>query len=105
MATIIYDKTLGPEDALEITEHIIEVQNRSFMLGLALLLPLYIVEGIYSNYTQAQDRLLHVIIAFLKRDKPRPTWRLIVDALQTKTVNNSRLGNKLKEIYDVTSGI
>ncbi|CAI8049102.1 hypothetical protein GBAR_LOCUS27042, partial [Geodia barretti] len=77
------DKTLRPDDAVKILEELLPAQNKSHMLGLALKLPLPIVETIHSHYQNPQDRLLHVIIAFLEQMGPRSTWRVIVEALRS----------------------
>ena len=57
------------------------------MLGLMLNLPLREVEAIFTKYSDPRDRLLHIIIAFLRQAEPRPTWRVIVGALRSPIVN------------------
>ena len=56
------------------------------MLGLGLKLPLRDVEAIHSLYQNPRDRLLHVIIAFL-RQGDSPSWKTIVEALRSPKVN------------------
>ena len=57
------------------------------------------VEAIQTTYQQPKDRLLHIIIAFLNQTQPRPTWRAIIKALRTKTVNLPRLASSLEETH------
>ena len=61
------------------------------MLGLMLNLPLREVEAIFAMYSDPRDRLLHIIIAFLRQAEPRPTWRVIVGALRSPVVNQTAL--------------
>ena len=80
------DKTLVPDDAGEIAQELNDAMSESFPLGLQLKLPLSEVEAIHSQYQRPRDRLLHVIIAFLKQTEPRPTWRVILKALRSSSV-------------------
>ena len=98
------DPTLYPDDAVGILEEILPAQNSSFELGLKLRLPYYVVEGIHLTHSNPQSRLLRVILSFLKVE-PRPTWKVIVDALRSPAVNLPRLANAVeaKHFPDPTS--
>ena len=74
-------------------------QNQSFALGLKLMLPLHVVEGICEVHTQPRDRLLRVIIEFLKQEPTGPTWRVIVDALRSPLVNLPRLAKRVEAAH------
>ena len=93
------DETLCPDDAGNIVEEILEAQNHSSFLGLRLGLPLHVVEAIHSRYQDPKDRLLHVIIEFLKQAEPRPTWRVIVDALRSPLVNVTSLAKRVETVH------
>ena len=93
------DETLYPDDALKILVEILEAQNNSFYFGLSLGLQLHVVEAIHSRYQEPKDRLLHVIIEFLRQAKPIPTWRVIVDALRSPAVNLPRLAGKVEAAH------
>ena len=95
----LLDATLVPDDAVDILEELLPAQNHSFELGLRLRLLPYKVEGIHSTHRDPKDRLLHVILAFLNQAKPRPTWRVIVDALRSFAVNLPRLANKVEAAH------
>ena len=84
---------------MDIVEEILPAQNDSFELGLRLRLPHHEVEGIHSTHSDPRSRLLHVILAFLNQAKPRPTWRVIVDALRSPAVNLPRLADKLEAAH------
>ena len=93
------DATLVPDDAVDILEEILPAQNRSFELGLRLKLPHHEVEGIHSTHIDPRSRLLHVILAFLNQAEPRPTWRVIVDALRSPAVKLPRLADKVEAAH------
>ena len=57
------------------------------MFGLKLKLPLAEVDSIHSTSSNPRDRLLQVIIAFLKQVQSRDQWKIIVDALNNPVVN------------------
>ena len=103
------DETLKPNDAVKVLEEILEAQNRCYMLGLLLEVPEHIVERLHKQYPNPCDCLLHVLIEFTKQTKPRPTWRLIVDALKSPAINLSRLAEKVESAHfpacDVSQGI
>ena len=94
-APAVHD-TLQPDDARIILEALLDAQNHSFMLGLMLNLPVREVEAIFTKYSDPCDRLLHIIIAFLRQAEPRPTWRVIVDALGSPIVNLTALARRVE---------
>ena len=93
------DDTLHEDDAVNILEALLEAQNRSFELGLKLKLPVYEVEAICERYSNPRDRLLHIILAFLRRAEPRPTWRVIVDALRSPIINLPALARRVEAAH------
>ena len=93
------DETLKPEDAGKILEELVDAQNHAHLLGLMMNVNPSDVEAIQTTYQQPKDKLLHIIIAFLNQTQPRPTWRAIIKALRTKTVNLPRLAASLEEAH------
>ena len=88
---------LTPDDAVHVLEEVLSAQNHSYVLGLKLKLPLYVVDSIHSpTHPQPRDRLLQVIIAFLQQVQPRPTWRAIVDALRSPAVDLPQLALRIE---------
>ena len=69
------------------------------MLGLELQIPLHVVESIEATHLEHRDRLLHVLIEFAKQLEPRPTWRVIIDALKSPTVNLSYLAGRVEAAH------
>ena len=95
----VVDAALTPNDAVDILEELLPAQNRSFELGLKLGLPHHEVVAIHSTYSDPRSRLLHVILAFLNQAEPRPTWRVIVDALRSPAVNLPRLADRVEATH------
>ena len=93
------DKTLTPDDAAGMLDELLEAQNKPRIFGLKLNLPLHIVDSIHSTYSQPCDRLLQVLIEFTKRTDPRPTWRVIVDALRSPAVDLPHLAKKVEATH------
>ena len=90
---------LTVDDVLKVFEELLPAQDQSYELGLKLNLPPHEVESIHSTYTEPGKRLLQVIIQFLNQLEPRPTWRVIVDALKSSVVNLPQLGRAIEEKY------
>ena len=93
------DETLSESDAADILEELLSAQNQSYILGLKLKLPLHEVEAIDLKYLSPRERLLHVIIAFLRQAEPRPTWRVIVEALRNPIVNLPALARSVEAAH------
>ena len=90
---------------MDVLEEILPAQNHSFKLGLKLRLPHHEVEAIHSTHSDPKDCLLHVIIECFRKAEPRPTWRVIVDALRSPAVNLTSLANEVEAAHfpDTTS--
>ena len=93
------DETLTESDAAEILEELLSAQNQSYLLGLKLKLPLHEVEAIHLKYLDPRERLLHIIVAFLGQAEPRPTWRVIVEALRNPIVNLPALARRVEAAH------
>ena len=94
--TLTVDQMLFPDDAAEVLEELLPAQNHSFMLGMKLKLHHYEVEAIHSKYTDPRERLLHVILLFLKQEDPQPTWGVVVKALWSPVINLPWLARKVR---------
>ena len=69
-----------------------------------LKLEIHEIEAIHEKYLDPRDRLLHIILAFLRRAEPRPTWRVIVDALRSPIVNLTALAERVEATRLSSSG-
>ena len=93
------DEALSANDAAGMLDELLEVQNKSRIFGLKLKLPLHAVDSIHSTYSQPEDRLLQVLIEFTKQVDPRPTWRVIANALRSPAVNLPHLARKVEKAH------
>ena len=90
---------LTPNDAVDVLEQIIEIQNESYLLGLKLKLPEHEVKGIHSMYQEPRSRLLHVLIKASEQDEPGLSWRAIVEALKSAAINAIPLARRIEAKY------
>ena len=90
---------MTPNDAVQILEELLPAQNQSYELGLKLKLPPHEVERIHSTYTTPEERLLRIIMLFLNQVDPKPTWRVIVDALKSPVVNLPQLAREVETAH------
>ena len=99
------DKTLTPDDAIEILQEILPAQNKSYNLGLKLKIRLHAVKAIHAKHQSADDHLRDVIETFLNGVGSEPTWRVIVDALRNPTINLQQLADEIENKHGfVTEG-
>ena len=90
---------LGVDDLSEVLTELLEAQNRSYYLGLALKLPTYVLDAIHSPNANPQDCLRRVIEEFLRGVDPRPTWSAIAVALKNPSVKLPRLAEEIEAKY------
>ena len=91
------DKTLTPDDAIEILEEILPAQIKSYNLGLKLKLPQHAVKAIHAKHQSTEDHLREVIETFLNGVGSEPTWRVIINALRSPSVNLQQLADTVIE--------
>ena len=91
--------TLTPDDAVDVLEELLPAQNKSYELGLKLKLRQYEVDSIHSTYSKPRSRLLHVLIEFTNQTEPRPTWKVIVQALRSPAVNLPALARRVEAAH------
>ena len=92
------DETLKSDDVSGILDELVEAQNHSKVLGLQLLPP-HEVEAIHRQYQDPKERLLHTLLAFTNQIQPRPTWRVIVEALRSPSVNLPALAARVEAAH------
>ena len=99
------DGVLTPNDAVKVVEELLPAQNQSYELGLKLNLPPHEVKSIHATLTEPRKRLLQIVIEFLNQVDPKPTWRVIVDALKSPLVNLPQLARAVETAHfpDTTS--
>ena len=90
---------LAPEDAVDILEKLLPAQNKSYELGLKLKLQQHEVEAIHMKYSDPRECLLQIIITFLRKVDPRPTWRVIIQALRSPVVDLPTLARRVEAAH------
>ena len=88
------NKTLTEADTEEIVKKLAPAHTQSFVLGLQFNLPLQEVQAIHSENLDIHVRFLQIILAFLQQN-PKPTWKVIIKALRSRTVNLPGLADDL----------
>ena len=83
-------------DLVTILNEIYEARVRAHFVGLNLKVPTDVLESIRTRFDDDGDRLYYVIMEFLKQIDPKPTWRAIVDALKSPTVNMAKLAETIE---------
>ena len=86
-------------DADAVLEALLPAQTQSYLLGMLLKLEIHEIDAIHMKYLDPRDRLLHIILAFLRQAEPRPTWRVIVDALRSPVVNLTALAERVEAAH------
>ena len=90
---------LTEDDLQDVLTEILEVQNESRYLGLALKIPTHVLDAIHSSSANPQDCLRRVLEEFLRDVNPRPTWSAIAVALRTPSVNLPRVAERIETKY------
>ena len=93
------DRILTENDAHSIFQELMEAQNEAHLLGLKWNIPPHEIEAIKREHPKQIDILLNIILKFLRQADTPPTWRVIVDALRSPTVNLTRLALKVEAVH------
>ena len=86
-------------DADAVLEELLPAQTQSYLLGMKLKLEIHEIDAIHTKYLDPRDRLLHIVLSFLRRAEPRPTWRVIVDDLRNPIVNVTALAERVEAAH------
>ena len=57
------------------------------------------LEAIFKIYQDPKARFYQIILAFLRQEEPPPTWRAIVNALKSATVNLPALAKRVEAAH------
>ena len=91
------DKTLDQRDVADVVREIIDVQTKSEILGRVLKLSKTKVGSIHHQRSDTQKCLIDVIDEFVTQLEPRPTWRVIVNALKNPLIGQTRLAEEIEK--------
>ena len=90
---------LGLDDLGRVLEEILDICPQAYSLGLSLKVPKEELNQIQTTFNYPRDRLICVIQAFLKRIDPKPTWKVLSDALRSPLVNEHTLARQIEMKY------
>ena len=76
-----------------------DAKHKAYYLGLKLKVPHSELKSICKVHQDPQEQLTAIINYFLKQIEPRPTWRLIVEALRSPLVGLPRLAEEVEEAH------
>ena len=93
------DDTLSPDDAGNVLEELFDAKPKAHLLGLMMNVKPSDVDATQATYQQPEDRLLQIIKIFLQQAEPRPTWRVIVEALRSPVVGLTALARRVEEAH------
>ena len=95
---------MSEADTQEIVAKLLpHAKAKSFALGLMLNLPLHNVEAIHSNALDHSQRILEIIIAFVRQKYPIPTWRAIINPLRSTFIDLPDVADELESAYSGVS--
>ena len=91
------DRTLDQNDVAGVVREIINVQTKSETLGRVLELSKGKVDSIHHQCSDSQKCLFGVIDEFVAQLEPRPTWRVILNALRDPLIGQTRLAEEIEK--------
>ena len=92
------DQQLAVDDARLLVDELLEAQNTACLLALELKIVQYDIDALDKQYPVPKDKLYRVIVLFLQRN-PKPTRRIIVNALKSPKVKLLALARTIEEKY------
>ncbi len=79
-----------------VREELLDVRSKWFDIGLKLKLSVGILEGIRGQYANPSEALREMLLHWLKKVDPPPTWEGLACALESCTVGEPRLAEQLR---------
>ena len=99
----VLEKRLNKDDATDIVRHLLDVQSKAKTLGRLLKVPKAIIDVTPQSTSDPQAPLFHIIDECLKQVDPKPTWRLILNALRDPLIGEHSLAQEIEVSLTMTS--
>ena len=96
--------SLGVSDLSCVREELLDVSSRWFDIGLKLKLSVGTLESVRDQYPRPSTALREMLLHWLKKVDPPPTWEGLACALESRTVGEPRLAEQLRTKYSKTEG-
>ena len=87
---------LSDRDIRLVRREIYEVRAKWYDIGIELEVPTGTLKSIKSMYDSPAECLVEMLDTWLKQVDPKPSWRLLISALEQPTVGEERLAERLK---------
>ena len=95
---------LGENDLRCVLGELLDVSHKWFNLGLELQLSVGALERVRNRYPDSSEALREILLHWLKKVDPPPTWEGLACALESRTVGEPRLAEQLRTKYCKTEG-
>ena len=95
---------LGVSDLSCVLEELLDVSHKWFNLGLKLQLSVGTLELVRDQYPDSSTALREMLLHWLKKVDPPPTWEGLACTLESRTVREPRLAEQLRTKYCKTEG-
>ena len=82
-------------DLRTVRNEIHDARTKWYDIGIELKVDVSTLKNIESTYTDSKDCLREVLTGWLKAVDPKPTWKALVDALNTRVVDEHKLAADL----------
>ena len=92
---------LGPDDLCSVMEAIFSVHPKWYNIGLKLHISFMTLNGIKANFKMTDECLREMLIQWLTRTSPPPSWSGLVEALSSVLVGEKRLAEQIHTQYCV----
>lgn len=91
---------LNEADLFDLQEELYPIRAKWRFFGLALKVPLHELDSIQREQSNNCTALCEVITYWLRNSiEPKPSWRVVINALNSRSVGSARLGKDLEEKY------
>ena len=87
------------DDLKDVQEELIGVSSKWYDIGLQLNMKAGLLQRIRCQYSNPADCLREMLTELLTGINPNPTWEALVEALESRAVNESRLAKKLRDTF------
>lgn len=91
------DRTLVLNDVYVLNEELYDVCDKFEIMGKLFKLSEGTLDAILQRSRRSDVRFSEVLTEFVRQDNPRPTWRIILDALNNPLINNPRLAEQIEK--------
>ena len=90
---------IGQEDLKSLQNELHPVSHKWFSLGVQLDVPMETLQRIEMEHKQVDRLLLEMLTVRLKQTNPPPTWNILAEALESCSIGEGLLAQRLRKKY------